>query len=240
MTHTFSFTVKVNETNEQFNITVNLSEEELTTLERFLEFANDLLKTKLVKDGIPSKLQLSFSNDSSMKFFSELPNWNDVIIFLHKLRPFELQNEQTWFPKISNYLKKIIPNEYIRKGIDEQRDKYNGKSLSKLYKITVNDIVINSQEIFSKWLNAFEYHHEEEKRKFIKRLQQVFPEDAQKSIFINLLSEKARAIYNIAALINIIIHPEARKLTRDDNSITKHVEKKKLNWFQKLFRKNKF
>ena len=115
MTNTFKLKVKVDEIKEQFDITVNLSDEELTTVERFLEYANDLLETKLVKDGSQSKLRINYDNESGIKFSSEIPNWDDVIVFIHKLRPIELKDEPTYFFKITNFLKKQYQTNILEK-----------------------------------------------------------------------------------------------------------------------------
>ena len=69
----------------------------------------------------------------------------------------------------------------------------------------MDDVLVNSQDIFSKWLNSHEYHRDEDKRDFIKNLELTFPETGIRSVFLMLLSEKTKAINNIAALINVII-----------------------------------
>ena len=69
----------------------------------------------------------------------------------------------------------------------------------------MDDVLVNSQDIFSKWLNSHEYHRDEDKRDFIKNLELTFTLTGIRSVFLMLLSEKTKAINNIAALINVII-----------------------------------
>ena len=58
------------------------------TLNEYLEYTDELLKTKFVQDGMPAALNIKWEHDSGMVVSTKLPNWDDVSAFLHKFRLF--------------------------------------------------------------------------------------------------------------------------------------------------------
>lgn len=140
-----------------------------------------------------------------MQVSATLPPWDDVIVFLHKFRPIILQSESTYFHKICNILRKELKPPYLRAMIDLQRDVYSGKKLQTQYQIRVDDVVLNSEKALNEWLNSYEYHRDKGKRTFIASLHTMFPLDASKAIFVNLLIDKAHAVYNMVALIRVVL-----------------------------------
>ena len=140
-----------------------------------------------------------------MQVGTKLPHWDDVIVFLHKLRPFVLQNEATNFYRVNNILAKTIEQPFLRSFIAEQRRIYSGQRMQEMVRISSNDVVLNSEKVLFDWLNAYEYHRDKDKKAFIDELHQMFPLDATKAILLHLLSEKARAIYNLTGFIRVLI-----------------------------------
>ncbi len=67
-------------------------------------------------------------NQNNLAFKVELPDWNEVSVFLHKLRPFILQNERTYFHKIRTLLGFKLTDSYFRDYFSLQKELFNGKS----------------------------------------------------------------------------------------------------------------
>ncbi len=125
--------------------------------------------------------------------------------FLHRFRPLGLQSESTNFNRICSLLTKEIADPYFRSMIDLQRDIFSGKVLQTQFRIWSDDTVLNSEKVLYDWLNAYEYHRDKEKREFIESLHTMIPLDASKVLFIALLTEKTKAINNVAALVAVIV-----------------------------------
>ena len=67
------------------------------------------------------------------------------------------------------------------------------------------EIIINSEKALFVWLNAYEYHRDQNKKREIDRYHQLLPLDHSKAFFLMLLSDKIRAIAAIARFVNIIL-----------------------------------
>lgn len=205
MPYEYDLTLTINDTGEIVSQKGRFDADAWNLLSEFLQYAEALINTKFVKDGMRARLNIKGDRDSGMQVMTELPNWDDVTVFLHKFRPIGLESESTHFYKICSILTKELTHPYFRNMIGEQREIYSGKRNQKMFRIQSNDVVLNSEKVLYDWLNSYEYHRDKEKRQFIESLHQMFPLDASKVLFIGLLSAKTQAIHNIAALIRVIL-----------------------------------
>lgn len=169
-----------------------------------MQYASDLENTNFVTKGLPARLNIKWKQNSGMMVETQLPPWDDVTVFLHKLRPLGLQKEKTYFYKVCNLLSKEITHSYFRSLVQPQRDLYGGIVMQSHFKISINEVILNSDKVLFIWLNAQEYHRFEDKQKFLDNLHEFFPLDASKVLFIQLLTDKAVAILNIAKLVRVI------------------------------------
>ena len=152
-----------------------------------------------------AKLNIRFDPGEDLRFESQLPPWDDVIVFLHRLRPIYLQNEATHFYRICNFISHRIAHEYVRAIVSANRDLYSGRHMRSMLRISVNEVVLNSEKALANWLNSHEYHRDSDKREFIESLNPVFPLDASRVIFLSLLTDKLKAMSGIAALVSVIL-----------------------------------
>jgi hypothetical protein len=205
MSYEYDLTLTITDTGENISQRGRFEADAWNLLGEFLQSADDLMSTKFVKDGMPAKLNIKGDHVSGIQVHTELPNWDDVTVFLHKFRPLGLESESTYFYKICSILTKELTHPYFRNLIGEQREIYSGKRAQKTFRIQSDDVVLNSEKILYDWLNSYEYHRDKEKRQFIESLHQMIPLDASKVLFIGLLSAKAQAIFNIAILVRVIL-----------------------------------
>lgn len=205
MPYEYDLTLTINDTGETVSQKGSFEADDWNTLNEYLEYADDLLKTKFVQDGMPAALNIKWNQDSGMVVSTKLPNWDEVSAFLHKLRPFILEKESTYFYKICNILTRELTHPYFRNIVDQQRDFFSGKRVQSIYKISSNDTVLNSEKVLYDWLNSYEYHRDKEKRKFIDSLHEMFPLDGSKVLFLSLLTDKTKAINNIAVLVRLVV-----------------------------------
>jgi hypothetical protein len=205
MTHEVNLTMKMEGSDEDIKIICSVGDNEWKYLDKFTQYAEDLLKTDWVKNGMYSKLNLNLIIGEPVHVKTELPLWNDVIVFLHRIRPFLLQNEDTNFNRIANFLYKNIENSHIRSFIAEQRKIYSGQMTQEFIKISSNDVIINSEKVLMDWLNAYEYHRDQDKKTSIDDLHRMIPLEASKVLFLQMLSDKAGAIYNLTGFIRVFL-----------------------------------
>jgi hypothetical protein len=206
MAYEYDLTVTLKATGEIVSLKGSFPSDAWNLLSEFLEYADDLMNTKFVKESAPATLNMQWDPDSGVKVQTQLPNWDDVTVFLHKFRPIGLESEGTYFYKICSILGKQLAHPYVRNLIDEQREIYSGRRAQESFRMQRNDVDLNLDKVLYDWLNSYEYHRDKEKRKFIESLHdEVFSLDASKVIFLGLLSDKTEAIYNIAALVRVVL-----------------------------------
>jgi len=54
------------------------------------------------------------------------------------------------------------------------------------------------------WLNAYQYHRDEDKKEMFEQMKQIIPDNFTKGIFIHLLFDKTNAIKHLANICKII------------------------------------
>jgi hypothetical protein len=205
MAREYKVTLTVGDAGETVLASGEFTDDESQLLEAFIEYAKDLLNTRLVQSGMPGSLKIHGDQKTGITVTTELPPWDDVIVFLHKFRPLGLQSEKTHFYRICNLLSKALSHPYFRSIIKEQRRVYSGKRMQSAFQIRSNDVLLNSEKVLFDWLNAYEYHREKEKREFIEGLHEMLPLEASKVIFLSLLTDKAEAIFNLATLVRVVL-----------------------------------
>lgn len=205
MAHEYELTLTAKDIGDTVAISGTFENEDWERLQEFGQYVDELLKTKLVQDGVPASLRMHWNHQLGMTILTELPPWDDVTVFLHKFRPIGLKSESTYFYKICNILGKELQHPYIRGMLEKQREIYNGKRMHAKFQLRSNDVVLNSEKVLDDWLNSYEYHRNKEKRKFIDDLHAMFPLDASKVLFLILLTEKTIAVSGIAALNRVVL-----------------------------------
>jgi hypothetical protein len=176
-------------------------EEEWAQLQEFLRCSQELERTQLVSQGTPG-LSFGFKiQGEGMIGFANLPHHDHVSALLHRLRPFLLQKERTNFGKVCNILDRRFAAEPMRVDICSIKQLYSGDGTQRLYTLSANDKIINSEDVFTKWLNAYEYHRDKEKQIELDELYSLIPPEIPKAIFISMLNYKSRAIVMVAFII---------------------------------------
>jgi hypothetical protein len=183
-------------------------EEEEELLGRFWQYSRDLLESKWIRSGMHVRSTLTVRAGEGIKMEAEQPPWESVIEFLHRFRPFGLQKEPTSFGTIKNLVCKLVPHEQVRALAQAQQESFSGRAMQKLVRIESNGVVLNGEETLNNWLNAYEYHRDQTKKKLLDELHQILPLEASIPLFLNLLVDRARAVLNLADLVGLILGKE--------------------------------
>ncbi|MFA4857843.1 MAG: hypothetical protein WC901_02780 [Candidatus Margulisiibacteriota bacterium] len=194
-------------------VTLAFSEEDYSQLSAFHEKAIMLFGLELFARGLNLKTQINWRKGEGLRVQVELPKDDDVSSLLHRLRPFILQGEITNFYEITNLLSRNIQNLQIRGLLKEARETWSGVAAASVMQVTMmisgegtnDNQKIISDEFLHKWLNAYEYHSDIEKKTSIDNLHKYFPLEATKALLINLLIEKVRAIACLNGLVDLIL-----------------------------------
>lgn len=174
---------------------------EFKALGRYAEYAHHLGLSSYFKQENPLSLKISWSEDDGFGSECEIPDDDLISSFLHRLRPFILQEEQTYFHKICKILSRRLDNVAIRMKIAEQKKIFDGDCIRSMVMISSNEKIVNSEEHLRKWLNAFEYHRDIDKQKEMNELHWLLPLNTYRALFLQMLCEKSDAVFYAQWLI---------------------------------------
>jgi hypothetical protein len=187
-------------TQKGIEITGEFSDPEWKTCLSFVEYADDLSRTQLVRKG-NTRLVIQWNAQTGFEP-PVLPPVSELSEFLHMMRPFILNKESTYYIKVDSIISKNFQYDYIRKILKMKRNLFLGRAQKNLYQLSTEAIVLSSEEMLKKWLNAYEYHRDESKREELQRLHSDgFPLEIIKFFWIDILLDKAVAIFWLQALI---------------------------------------
>lgn len=182
-------------------------------LVKFVTFADDLHSTECVRKGSVASMKLSL--DELGMTISKSPE-TEIDQLLMALRPFILNNEPTYLPKVVNALCREVDDKRVRMATGDIRAKFLKKSGGDG---PVRFMIIKGQETFDRfiasqdssgavmldsddvlycWLNGFKFHRNDEERRRMKDLCGGLSLDyAQVGMLLNL-SCKVDAILQLA------------------------------------------
>jgi len=186
------------------DIIIDLSNEDITALEIFLEAYNRLSNSKVEK-GIPFKLELSHKTGQPTHVTTEIPDQDTIGILLHRLRPFILMREPGSFDKVMAIIRRQITQYDVRNLLKNIRMLYNGKIAQGQFRLMSRGTIVNSENTLQKWLNSHEYHGDRVKRKEIDELLGGPSRELTELLWIWLLSDKLLAIHNAAGIIELVM-----------------------------------
>lgn len=217
MNHPYEISFSIDNLPAQ-TISGEITQEDWDLLEEFSRYAEECLTTELALKGVPVSVNLRYGKKNMFESTAELPDWDDVQLFLHKFRPIGLQESRTSFLRICNLLAKILDHPRIRSFIGEQRARYNLMTISSIMSIQIGKARIISEKFLQDYLNAFEYHRDKEKQLFFDEMNSMFPTDIMKAYFVLLLSEKIQALQIIFLFVRTIMgkRKEFRVINRDE------------------------
>ena len=211
--------LKFENESEPQEMTGIFEDHEWQKIEAYLEEADKLWNTKFIlkvnqgKD--PTSLTIRGDSEEGLVFKTKLPPWKDVELLLHRLRPFVLHNEFASFNVVRSIISRRFENQDLRKYLKFLNNQYEGKNLERNFGIAVGipmgKVNVISESTLRDWLNSEEYHRDQDLKRKMHEIQVVIPPNAFRAIMIMLLTEKARAIFGLARILEPIVDRENPK-----------------------------
>jgi hypothetical protein len=203
-----------------------IADEDCQLIASFRQEGAKLRTSEWVKTGLDDHYTLE--GDSTGKIVVKVPNRpsdSSVRELLHLLRPFVLQSEATFFPKVTGRLWGYLAHPHLRALLAEHRDGFNhgyGRAYFQLAVSATLDgamgqnnedwFVINDARAFDLWVNAFEYHRDDTKRARLREKLGTDPDELSLAIFRSMIADKARAVLHITSFLDeLVASPSARR-----------------------------
>jgi hypothetical protein len=171
---------------------------------QFFEYAELLQKTRICTEGAPGNMLVSFEAGVGVSYKANLPPDDDFIALLHRMRPFLLNDEPTYFYKISKLLSRRLESEELRSFFKRLKHFFSGGSFQDMVSISSNDVVINSEATLMKRLNAHEYHKDRDKQKELEKIHKIFPLESSRTIFVMMVFDMVKAVFALSGLVDIV------------------------------------
>jgi hypothetical protein len=195
----FNLTVKNEVTGVESVCSGEFPPEEASVLREFHECSVAISSAEMLKTGWKSS-PLGWSKEGGF-YSDDKTSISKIRELLHLLRPVILQSERTNFNKIINVLSRRMENEGVRSLLKRWKDGFSQKISQSAFTITANGLVLNSDEAFFLWLNAFEYHKDKDKQAEFKKALGALPFEIAMNIFTNSIVEKIDATSRLAKFI---------------------------------------
>ena len=88
-------------------------EDDWQRLKSFKAYADELASTSIVRNQMGSSLNVKYDHKKGMSISTKIPTGDELASFLHRLRPFILDREETYFFKICNMISRGYNNQNI-------------------------------------------------------------------------------------------------------------------------------
>jgi hypothetical protein len=179
----------------------------------FTEAANALNKTAFAANRDQISVSLHFSKDGRISNTGSLPPDDEIAAFLHLLRPIYLEKEALNYNTISNLVSAHLNDDTVTQCLREWKRNYDARASREVFEIAAAGKVLNSQE-FLNYLNALEYHRDQDRRKVIDEISGHYPLEAQKAIIVLLLAMRLQAIKKLTSfLLNCFSREDGQPIT---------------------------
>lgn len=196
-------------------ITGEFTDDEHDRLLSFLDEHDALRKSKPGREGFPCQITFRFEEGKGLGCSTDLPDDDTLDILLHKLRPFILKKEPASFERVAGILKRRAANPWLQQFVRELQRTYAGEDFNNRMRIVVNDtVLLNSDAIVDAWLNGREYHRDQAQTETLREISDWLPGEAGRGIFVAMLTEKVKAIHNLACLAALLLG-RTHELTMD-------------------------
>lgn len=206
--HTITFTFGDDRPPETVPFKLAASDEAL--LGAFLRDATELEKVLLALGPDAVRFTVSAQKGDVAVFGRKEPTVLERAALLHHLRPFVLENEPYSFYKAKGIVDRSSESPFLQNRLREIKHLFSGNSLRAQMVMSRGDVVVNSESVLKKWLNAFEYHRDPIKAQQLEESLGGLPLDSTRPIFLMLLISKGQAVLHLGHIIDKMLRSSAR------------------------------
>lgn len=204
----FYITIKNNQTGEVEKQSGEIPDDQWGQALKFLACYSRLAECGIARTQSKLNFEMNWTEGSPLVHTASLSPEDDIAAFLHRMRPFVLR-ERTNFHKVRNVLARYLTLPSLRKHLDGLRDRYSGKAIG--FSIRVGALDLTTEEAIDKWMNAFEYHQDDDKQRELRAMYEIFPETSARVLFLYAMLQRASAIEKLGALIDGLSKRDGRE-----------------------------
>jgi hypothetical protein len=196
-------TVRLSDGSPDVALKATLADEDVSTLEAFIGYADDLDALRLVKAGFPFGFRVQI-NDGKTTFSARHPDEEEVMAVLLRLRPLVLSNEHASFDRVSGILARAFQQPAFHALLKQTRTTYDCAEAG-LPRFISNDVVLNSRETLFQWLNAREYHRDKDKQASLDKILGHAPDIFVRHALLMAIDGLILGIRGLAGLVETVL-----------------------------------
>ena len=203
MDQPFRITTKLEFDGEIVNITGEIPSKDWATLLRFRDEANSLLEDLKKCENLNVNFTLQWNHTAGLSLEADKTiKSQDLAIVLHRLRPFILNDEPFAFNRTVNLLQRYVQHELMVKHFRFLKNWFGGKVFQSQVQITSGEWLVNCEKMLMTWLNACEYHRDDDKRRLIEEVDASLPAGFSRLVFTGMINDKVKAVAAFAGVIS--------------------------------------
>lgn len=170
-------------------------------------------QTEWIANDMPAQVQIEWTPESGLVLNTpNKPSNAQFGEFLHGLRPFILNNEPHYWPKAFNILRRAIQHPWMREVKKREQGRFEGDDIRQLITVRANGLPLTAKETLHLWLNAFEYHRDDDKVRAYVDARGGPPEEIDLAFFRLFMVSKVDVIIGLVGMITWIDnHPNTMK-----------------------------
>ena len=211
MSRTFSATLHAADGTDT-SITGVMTDEEVVTLNRFLDNFEQLAESRPFREGVPCEVTISVSNGQA-QVDTLLPSQDDLDILFQRLRLFVLHQERISFNNVRAILKRHLRATALREFLSDQQKLFSNDPEHLSGRVIFNDVIISDEARLQDWIYGYQFHGDETRRASFEAHGIDPKHPAVRRTFVDLLLNKLEAIRHIAAVTAAVLmgrHPRVR------------------------------
>lgn len=181
-------------------------DEDIELLRKYCANCQRLRDTKLYREGVSGNVNFRWEAVEGPTVESESAfDLEFVSSFVHRLRPIRLTNEPASFDKVAARIKQRFGGKPMKRQIDAMRSIIEESPFAAYGQITMGDVPLWDSETLEKWLNAFEYHQDEDKKRYLSGVLQTIGDEGMNIVFVQQLRAQCEGYMRLEELARFIL-----------------------------------
>lgn len=178
---------------------------DIGVLRKFVRAMSRVRNCALLKRGMPAISNISFAAESGIKLTCATYENSELHDLLHVLRPVILQEETASFQNVTGLLRKRFGSRRFSDHLKPVRAMFEDGELRSYMQITLGDQPFFDQSTLNLWLNAEQYHTDEEKAARWSEFEQSLNTENIRALVMSQLQSKVKALFHLEHIVGMVL-----------------------------------
>jgi hypothetical protein len=174
-----------------YSLSAEFSDDDISHLTAYRAHVKELRDTHLIKTNWPSEVKCHWTPETGTAVLADEIDEEYISSFLHRLRPLILTEEPASFDKTAGLIGRRFADKAMKKHLKGVRALYETSRFSSYGQMHIADVPIFDQETMKKWLNAYGYHQDTDKRESLRFVEGEFGRKGARTVFVLQLPERS-------------------------------------------------